>query len=55
MNIAARVSKSAIAEFTHEAALSVAILERGERTAFEQVYLASMCPAVDAICIFTSA
>lgn len=46
VNIAARVSKSAIAEFTHEAALSVAILERGERTAFEQVYLASMCPAV---------
>ena len=38
--------ESAIAEFAHEAALSAAVLERGERTAFEQVFLSSMYPAV---------
>lgn len=46
VNIGARVSKSAIAEFAHEAALSAAVLERGERTAFEQVFLSAMYPAV---------
>ena len=46
VNIGARVSKSAIAEFAHEAALSAAVLEHGQRTAFEQVFLSSMYPAV---------
>jgi U3 small nucleolar RNA-associated protein 22 len=45
VNIGARVSKSAVAEFVHEAALSSAILERGGRTAFEQVFLVSLHPA----------
>ena len=46
VNIAARVSKSALAEFIHEAKLSAAVLEKGGRTAFEQVFLVSMYPAV---------
>lgn len=45
VNIGARVSKSAVAEFAHEAALSSAILERSGRTAFEQVFLVSLHPA----------
>eukprot|EP00227_Mantoniella_beaufortii_P013523 CAMPEP_0197574888 /NCGR_PEP_ID=MMETSP1326-20131121/474_1 /TAXON_ID=1155430 /ORGANISM="Genus nov. species nov., Strain RCC2288" /LENGTH=1092 /DNA_ID=CAMNT_0043137551 /DNA_START=191 /DNA_END=3466 /DNA_ORIENTATION=+ len=45
VNIGARVSKSAVAEFVHEAALSAAVLERGGRTAFEQVFLVSLHPA----------
>mmetsp|Transcript_27593 Transcript_27593/g.44198 ORF Transcript_27593/g.44198 Transcript_27593/m.44198 type:complete len:1100 (-) Transcript_27593:1628-4927(-) len=45
VNIGARVSKSAVAEFVHEAALSAAVLERGGRTAFEQVFLSSLHPA----------
>ena len=45
VNVGARVSKSALEEFAHEAALSSAILERGGRTAFEQVFLVSLDPA----------
>lgn len=45
VNIGARVSKSAVAEFVHEAALSAALLQRGGRTAFEQVFLVTLSQA----------
>ena len=45
VNIGSRISKSALAEFIHEAALSSAVLERGGRMAFEQVFLVTFSPA----------
>ena len=46
VNIGARISRCAMDEFIHEAALSSSVLERGGRTAFEQVFLVSLYPAV---------
>ncbi|ACO64866.1 predicted protein, partial [Micromonas commoda] len=46
VNIGARISRSAMDEFIHEAARSSSLLERGGRTAFEQVFLVSLYPAM---------